>query len=418
MRSGELPGLGNLVARQPDAFEPRDLSERSNEDEEVRFGYLMPDRSGEFDPPDLEGQYLRTGWNSRTGKRGFKSHFRRYRPSGLHVDANGVVASEGLPAWFIPGSFRFCLNPTCDAYYDGSMRSDLSKQSGLSGEGHSSTTTMLALACLKHLIGTDLDERIKKLLAFTDNRQDTSLQAGHFNDFIQILLLRGALLAAIGGAPGGRLTDDVLTQEVLDSLHLDANDYAPIQSPRASRLKNTLKTLRDVLGYRLYFDLQRGWRINNPNLEQLRLLEIRYLDLMDCCRDEEEWRKGHPSLRSISSEQRLKIVTDLLDRMRRALCIKTIYLDPNFQEQIRNRSFKELRSRGALSEDERLFSHAFMVPRPSSGNRRRDDYRILDISHRSVFGRHIKSQAVGARPTLTIPRGLTRTCSTRSSTTF
>ena len=37
--------------------------------------------------------------------------------------------------------------------------------------------------------------------------------------------------------------------------------------------------LRDVLGYRLYFDLQRGWRITNPNLEQLDLLKIRYQGL-------------------------------------------------------------------------------------------------------------------------------------------
>ena len=119
------------------------------------------------------------------------------------MNTNGGVAGEGLPAWLIPGSFRFCLNPECDAYYDGSIRSDLSKLSGLSSEGRSSATTMLALSSLKHLIGTDLDERTKKLLAFTDNRQDASLQAGHFNDFIQILLLRGALLAAIQRDTGG-----------------------------------------------------------------------------------------------------------------------------------------------------------------------------------------------------------------------
>ena len=71
---------------------------------------------------------------------------------------------------------------------------------------------------------------------------------------------------------------------------------------------------------------------------ELKLLEIQYRDLLDCCQDEEEWRKGHPLLCSITPERRLEIVHDLLDRMRKALCIKTIYLDPNFQDQIRNRS--------------------------------------------------------------------------------
>ncbi len=386
------PVWATLVARQPDAFAPRDLSERSNEDEDVQFGYLMPDSSGAFDPADLESQYPEDWLEFIDGAARLKSHFRRYRPIGVQVDTRGVT-SEGLPAWFIPGSFRFCLNPECDAYYDGSVRSDLSKLSGLSSEGRSSATTVLALASLKHLIGTDLDEQTKKLLAFTDNRQDASLQAGHFNDFIQILLLRGALLAAIDGAPGGCLTDDVLTQQVLDSLHLDASDYATNPESKGIKAQNTLKTLRDVLGYRLYFDLQRGWRITNPNLEQLKLLEIRYRYLKDCCEDEEEWRRRHPLLGSITPEQRLGIVTELLDRMRKALCIKTIYLDQNFQEQIRNRSFNELKEPWGLSEDERLFSHAFMVPRPSSRGRPRD-YRILHVSHRSVFGRHIKSQAM------------------------
>ena len=387
------PIWATRVARQLHAFAPRDLSERSNDDEDVLFGYLMPDRSGAFDPTDLEGQYPEDWLEFAGGAARLKSHFRRYRPIGVQVDTHGAVVGEGLPAWFIPGSFRFCLNPACDAYYDGSVRSDLSKLSGLSSEGRSSATTVLALASLKHLIGSDLDEKTKKLLAFTDNRQDASLQAGHFNDFIQILLLRGALLAAIGGASGGCLADDVLTQQVLGSLHLDATDYATNPESKGIKAQNTLKTLRDVLGYRLYFDLQRGWRITNPNLEQLNLLEIGYRDLMECCRDEEEWRKGHALLGSIAPEQRFIIVTELLDRMRKALCIKTIYLDPDFQERIRNRSYNELKEPWGLSEDERLFSHAFMVPRPSS-RRRPQDYRILHVSHRSVFGRHLKSQAL------------------------
>ena len=387
------PVWATLVSKQPHLFDPRELSERSSEDEDVLFGYLMPDSSGEFDPKDLEGQYPEEWLEFPDGVARLKYHFRRYRPIDVKVDTCGRVGSEGLAAWFIPGSFRFCLNPECDAYYDGSIRSDLSKLSGLSSEGRSSATTVLALSSLKHLIGTDLDEKTKKLLAFTDNRQDASLQAGHFNDFIQILLLRGALLAAIGDTLGGRLTDDVLSQRVLDHLRLDATDYAVNPDSKGIKALNMFKTLRDVLGYRLYFDLRRGWRFTNPNLEQLKLLEIRYRGLRECCRDEEEWRKGHPLLGSITLEQREKIVTELLNRMRKALCIKTIYLDPNFQEQIRNRSYNQLKEPWGLSEDERFSSHAFMVPRPSAKGYRKELHNIVHLSYRSVFGRWFKSQA-------------------------
>jgi hypothetical protein len=42
-----------------------------------------------------------------------------------------------------------------------------------------------------------LPPRSRKLLGFTDNRQDAALQAGHFNDFLFVALLRAAVLAAV-----------------------------------------------------------------------------------------------------------------------------------------------------------------------------------------------------------------------------
>jgi len=388
-----LPVWARLAGKQPRAFEARELSERSSDDEDIEFGYLMPDAQGMFDPSDLEGQYPEDWLEFDKSEVRIKPHFRRYRPISVEVDTQGNVAENGLPSWFIPGSFRFCLNPDCDAYYDGSVRSDFTKLSGLSSEGRSSATTVLALSSLKHLIGTNLEERTKKLLAFTDNRQDASLQAGHFNDLIQILLLRGALLAAIRGNDSGLLSDDVLARSVLDHLRLDSTDYAANPEAKGIKADNTRGALRDVLGYRLYFDLQRGWRITNPNLEQLKLLKIGYRDLMDCCKDEEEWRARHPLLGSILPERRFEIAHELLERMRRALCIKTIYLEPSFQEGMRNRSYNELKEPWGLSEEERLFSHAFMVPRTIS-RKRRTDHRVIPVSHRSAFGRWVKSQAL------------------------
>ncbi len=385
-----FPVWATLEAQAPTAFSPRELSERSNE-EEVLYGYLMPDSEGVFDPANIESHYPEDWLEFHHGEARLKPYYNKnYRPIRVCVDTLGKIADNGLPAWFIPKSFRFCLNPDCNAYYDGSKRSDLSKLSGLSSEGRSSATTMLVLSALRHLIGTNLDANTKKLLAFTDNRQDASLQAGHFNDFIQILLLRGALLAAI--QKDGYLADDALTQRVLDHLHLDPTDYAANPNTKGVRAQNTLKTLRDVLGYRLYFDLKRGWRINNPNLDQLRLLDIRYRDLETCCEDEEEWRQGHPLLGAIEPQRRFEIVHKILDQMRQALCIKTIYLDPDFQERTRNLSFNQLKEPWGLSEDERLSAHAFMVPRPSSRFRQQD--YLWYMSHRSAFGRWIKSQGV------------------------
>jgi len=386
------PVWATMAGKQPQGFSPRELTERSNDDEDLQYGYLMPDSEGIFNPTDLEKHYPEDWLEFSDGAACLKPNYRRYRPLPVQVGTNGQVTGDGLPAWFIPGSFRFCLH--CGVAYDGSGRSDLTKLSGLSSEGRSSATTVLTISALKYLIGTDLGDQAKKILGFTDNRQDASLQAGHFNDFVQILLLRGALLAAIRGQSEGKLTDDILTQQVLARLHLDPADYAANPEAKGIKAQNTLKSLRDVLGYRLYFDLQRGWRITNPNLEQVKLLAIEYQGLQACCEDEAEWSKGHSLLGSATPEQRYAIVHDLLDRMRKALCVKTIYLDPNFQEQIGNRSFNELKEPWGLSEDERsLLSHAYMVPRPQRRRTGRPEERVLHVSYRSVFGRCLRAQA-------------------------
>ena len=94
------------------------------------------------------------------------------------VDAKGQTGS-GAEFWFIPGKFRFCLN--CGTTHEAHGK-DANRLSSLSGEGRSSATTMIALAALQQLFA--LSEPApgqpdpRKLLGFTDNRQDAALQAG------------------------------------------------------------------------------------------------------------------------------------------------------------------------------------------------------------------------------------------------
>ncbi|HEY3489805.1 MAG TPA: DEAD/DEAH box helicase [Candidatus Deferrimicrobiaceae bacterium] len=381
------PMEGKVLA----GISPRDLGERSHEDEDVRFGYFMPDPVGKWDDSDLETAYPEEWLDYSKGDPKLKSSFKKFAPRPLIVDTEGSPAERGLPGWFLPGSFRFCLNPDCGAFYDGSIRSDFSKLSSLSMEGRSSATTMLTLSALRHLMeeAKDLDPRAKKILSFTDNRQDASLQAGHFNDFIQILLLRGSLLAAIADAPKGYLTDETLTQAVAQHLRLEKTDFASNPEAKGLAEENARQALRDVLGYRLYFDLQRGWRLTNPNLEQLGMLRIDYATIDQCCADPEAWAGAHPLLAGGTPEHRRDAAIEILSSMRRALCIKTNYLDRYQQERIRNASFNALKEPWGLTEDERLFEGRYMLPgsRPAG---RDFDPRAHYISAKSGPGRHLK----------------------------
>ena len=117
----------------------------------------------------------------------------------------------------------------------------------------------------------DLDEKARKLLAFVDNRQDASLQAGHFNDFVQVTQLRGALYRALAQAPDG-LTDEIVAQRVTEELGLDMADFAQQPRREVQPAGRGWRALREVTGYRLYLDLERGWRVTMPNLEQTGLL--------------------------------------------------------------------------------------------------------------------------------------------------
>ena len=389
-----LPVWAMKSANRISSFSRRNLGDRSTGEVDGEDGYLVPDEGCDFKPQDIEDTYP-DEWLERDGAGAWrlKRNYRQYEPKGVFVNTNGQAGQPGLKAWYVPRALRFCINSKCEAYYPGSVRSEFTKLSGLSSEGRSSATTVLVLHALRHLVGTDLDDAAKKLLAFTDNRQDASLQAGHFNDFIHVLLLRGALLAGIETSPEKRLLDKDLAQGVFDSLRLDFADYASNPGLTGLGKRRVEETLRDLLGYRLYQDLQRGWRITNPNLEQLEMLQVTYIEIDSCCEDGAEWAKGHDVLASLSPSKRRDIAVELLDLMRRTLCIKTRYLDSNFQGSLQNRSFASLLEPWCLVEGEKLEPSAYMVPRPKTKTRVQDtESRIVNVSYRSVFGRWLRSK--------------------------
>ena len=146
-------------------------------------------------------------------------------PQLLRVQPDGRVGSEGTVAWFVPAPFRFCLS--CGISYGGRQRSDFSKLGTLGSEGRSTATTILTLSAIRRLRREEaLSAEARKLLSFTDNRQDAALQAGHFNDFIEVGLLRSALYRAVSAAGPSGLTHEVVTQRVFDALNLPLVFYA------------------------------------------------------------------------------------------------------------------------------------------------------------------------------------------------
>ena len=181
-------------------------------------------------------------------------------------------------------------------------------------------------------------------MSFTDNRQDASLQAGHFNDFIQVGLLRAGLFKALQERQA--LEHFNVTQSVFKAMGLDQKLYAkePAQyGPGKTRNEESLKRL---LEYRLYEDLRRGWRVAQPNLEQCGLLVIDYPALHEMCEAPEPWEM-HPLLRQATPVTRERVVRAFLDFLRKEMAIDAKVLDAEEQKELRRRVEQNLRAMGA-----------------------------------------------------------------------
>ena len=169
------------------------------------------------------------------------------------------------------------------------------------------------------------------------------MQAGHFNDFIETTLLRSALYQAVRNAGATGISYDELTGKVFDALELSRKLYAKNPDEKFQHIKDTDRALREVIGYRLYRDLERGWRITMPNLEQCGLLRMEYQSLDELCAKESEWTECHPALTTAAPAVRQQIAKVLLDFMRRELTINVSYLDSREQEKIKQQSLLQRR---------------------------------------------------------------------------
>ena len=213
----------------------------------------------------------------RNGALGRANRPAQYRPRKLTVNTQGDEDAGGLRCHFVPAPFRFCLH--CRVSYGMTQSGPTSvRWRELSSEGRSTATTILTMSAITALRkeGT-LKPHARKLLSFTDNRQDASL-AGR-----PLQRLRRDRPAPLRPLPGGaERWRDRHPPRGPDAEGLRGAEPAQghvrrkTRRPSSRQEINLKRAFREVIGYRLYRDLKRGWRVTSPNLEQCGLLEIRY----------------------------------------------------------------------------------------------------------------------------------------------
>ncbi len=393
---------------------PRSLNERFGvQGQMAGFLYLDPERQWPGDdinerlPEDwLEEGQLKKGIRRQLPREEIGPEFRlgTMLPQEVQVSPDGLLTEEGVHARFLSQPFSFCL--ACDVAYTAHQQSDLGKLSTLDTSGRSTATTLLSLSVHRWFqqAGVGLQREARKLLSFTDNRQDASLQAGHFNDFVQVGWLRAALYKAVSQVGPGGVLHDELTRKVFEALELPPEHYAQNPLARFEAKNDNEKALREILGYRIYRDLKRGWRVTFPNLEQCGLLDIGYSSLDDLCETEDVWSElplapdrmpgglmQTPTvLRQASPATRRKVLKTLLDFLRRELAVHVNYLDATHQESIKQLSNQFLIDPWALDENEPMETSVLAFPGRSPGGKAAGPH--LYLTARSSFARYLKRE--------------------------
>ncbi|MEJ5241177.1 MAG: DEAD/DEAH box helicase [Anaerolineales bacterium] len=368
------------VLKSEERFFPHPLDAFEETDEAYQAGYLMLAPAEN----DWSEDYLPEEWREPNGR--LKREVRERVPRPFWVRPDGTFSASPQPntvkMWYQPEPFGLCLN--CGEFYT-RKEEEFRKLASLSSEARSSATTVLAVSLLRGAarIGTVRD----KLLTFTDNRQDASLQVGHFNDFIHLAVLRSALVTAL--KQHGTLTPDRVAQETVFALQrgFTLRDIArnPDLDPTSQAGREVWETFTELTEYRLYEDLRRGWRVVQPNLEELGLLRIEYRGLEELCRHESAW-DFHPSLQMRTPQERQELVRVLLDHFRRKLAINARLLQEQAQSQLRRRCEQHLNEFWGLDPNsDELRPAACFVLRGNSSR----PVEGFSLGERSLFGRYL-----------------------------
>ena len=377
-------------------------------DEDIEEGYLT------LDEPDLwsdaDRDLLPDNWFKETKRYGrtVKKEYQKFIPQKLNIYPNGTIEREETADsetknltsfWFIPKPFLTCLN--CGIVYDKKPK-EYTKLARLSSEGRSTSTTLLCLSSVTRLKetqaispeaakiltdgtspGGDLQGRV---LSFTDNRQDASLQAGHFNDFVQTSFLRASLNGALQAKQ--KLTHSDLAAVVVQQMGLSQSEYAEQPAEHGVGKKRNQQVFERLLEYRLYEDLRRGWRIVQPNLEQCGLLEIEYDELEAVCRDRTAWTKyPYSVLLQATPEQRHAVVKTFLDYLRKQLAIDAELLQSENLDKLRRDVTQALNYKWKFDREERL--HEAKWATFTVGDSK--DKSKIKLTASSKIGRFLKS---------------------------
>jgi hypothetical protein len=295
-------------------------------------GRLHP---AELDAVDLPGQagYLLAGqpdielpdsWLTPTGQvRGGQGGYRDAVPE-RHLACpdcgrlDGECEHEKRPVTWLSAPFLLC--PTCGIVHDRSAR-EYNKLFLFGSVGRSTATDVLVSTQVQAL-----PRGANKVIAFSDNRQDTALQAAHVVSLQNRFAFRRALYTAlqeggyIPGADGAALSG-------IGGLLFEAQARHGVQPEyRTSRRvfgrdRQAEARYRQYLGFVTLRELGGTHRRTHQNLEDVGLLAVGYQGLDEAAAADDFWADV-PALADLGAGARYDLLLGLLHILRKRLALR------------------------------------------------------------------------------------------------
>ena len=233
-----------------------------------------------------------------------------------HVESGrlqcGCFASQGLQVMWTEAEFLFCAN--CGVSHTRMGRAmELSKMFKFGTVGRSTATDVLIGSTMQ-----ELPEEQQKTIAFSDNRQDTALQAAHLNNLYQRVKFRRALYEALKQNEEVSLAN--IGNRTFDAL--EANDALPdkLQTTMFGVPDDEKERYSDYLQFHVLLELRKSQQRGQQSLEDVGLLDVEYEHLDELAELDEEW-ESVPELADADSQVRYEYCKAFLDLFRRTAAI-------------------------------------------------------------------------------------------------
>lgn len=329
-----------------------------------------------FNPPRKDGSVtLKTKYKDRI-------------PRSINFDESGAYSwlePKKFKGWFIKAPLA--LDPTSgDIYYY--RTAEWTKLIKLGGEGRSTATTVLSFETLTQLHQLGLEKEKQKLLSFSDNRQDASLQSGHFNDFIKVAQLRVAISKAIEKHQS--LDYSNISDRIFECFGLNQSDFAKQPATFPGPKKENEDAFKDFITYRMLHDLRRSWRVVMPNLEQCALLQIEYKHIQESVEDDQIW-SDNELFSAMSPNERADFLIQVFDFFRKSYALHHSLLERSTMDQNARKIKEKLKEPWTLEDTDRFEYPNFIRVEPLS----RSGHNLYSetVGYQSVFGKYVREVA-------------------------